>query len=171
MKGKSPNQIQENLFRPILKELINPDHELVVLAQRINWQCFEDEFSSIYLHTGQPGIPIRTIVGLMLLKRIYNSGDETVMKQWVENPYFQYFCGEAEFQWQAPCDPSDMVYFRKRIGEKGAEKIFQTLIDTRRGENKKPDNVLSDTTTTAQEKAITYPTDSKLLNKSNQKPG
>jgi len=160
MKGKLPNQGQKNLFRPILIDIINPRHELVILAHQIDWKIFEDEFSPLYSRTGQPGVPIRTMVGLLLLKRIYNLGDETVMAQWLQNPYFQYFCGEAEFQWDYPCDPSDMVHFRKRIGNDGAEKIFQVSVQIRKDEIKCND-VLIDTT--AQEKNITYPTDAKLL--------
>lgn len=160
MKGKLPNQNQKNLFRPILKDIINPSHELVILAHQIDWEEFENSFSPLYSHTGQPGIPIRTMVGLLLLKRIYNLGDETVMVQWLQNPYYQYFCGEAEFQWDFPCDPSDLVHFRKRIGQDGAEKIFQLSVETRKDEIRTRD-VLIDTT--AQEKNITYPTDAKLL--------
>jgi len=160
MKGKLPNQGQKNLFRPILIDIINPRHELVILAHQIDWKIFEDEFSPLYSRTGQPGVPIRTMVGLLLLKRIYNLGDETVMAQWLQNPYFQYFCGEAEFQWDYPCDPSDMVHFRKRIGNDGAEKIFHVSVQIRKDEIKCND-VLIDTT--AQEKNITYPTDAKLL--------
>lgn len=160
MKGKSPNQNQRNIFRPILEEIINPKHDLAILSQRIEWKTFEDEFSKLYSHTGQPGVPIRMMVGLLILKRIYNLGDETVMEQWLQNPYFQYFCGESEFQWKYPCDPSDLVHFRKRIGKDGAEKIFQLSVDTRKNEIRTKD-VLIDTT--AQEKNITYPTDAKLL--------
>jgi len=130
------------------------------LAHRIDWQMFEKDFSSLYSHTGQPGVPIRTMVGLLLLKRIYNLGDETVMDQWLQNPYYQYFCGESEFQWDYPCDPSDLVHFRKRIGKDGAEKIFQVSLETRKNEIRS-NKVLIDTT--AQEKNITYPTDAKLL--------
>ena len=160
MKGKSPNQDQRNLFLPILKDIINPEHELAILSDQINWKTFEDEFSTLYSHTGQPGMPIRMMVGLLLLKRIYNLGDETVMEQWLQNPYYQYFCGESEFQWKYPCDPSDLVHFRKRIGKDGVEKIFQLSVDSRKDEIKTKD-ILVDTT--AQEKNITYPTDAKLL--------
>lgn len=160
MKGKQSSQDQKNLFRSTLKEIINPRHELVILSQQIDWKTFEDSFEPLYSHTGKPGVPIRMMVGLLLLKRIYNLGDETVMAQWLQNPYFQYFCGESEFQWEYPCDPSDMVHFRKRIGQKGAEKIFQVSVDIRKDEIKNTD-VLIDTT--AQEKNITYPTDAKLL--------
>ncbi len=160
MKGNLPNQGQKNMFRPVLLEIINPRHELAILAHQINWDTFEKSFAKLYSHIGQPGVPIRTMVGLLLLKRIYNLGDETVMAQWLQNPYFQYFCGEAEFQWEYPCDPSDLVHFRKRIGEDGAEKIFQVSVETRKDEIKTKD-ILVDTT--AQEKNITYPTDAKLL--------
>ena len=160
MKGKSPDQDQRNLFLPILKDIVNPSHELVILAHRIDWKSFEDEFASLYSHTGQPGMPIRMMVGLLLLKRIYNLGDETVMEQWLQNPYYQYFCGESVFQWKYPCDPSDLVHFRKRIGKDGVEKIFQLSVESRKDEIKTKD-ILVDTT--AQEKNITYPTDAKLL--------
>ena len=36
----------------------------------------------------------------------------------------QYFCGMRCFEHRFPFDPSDFVHFRKRIGEKGFEKIF-----------------------------------------------
>ncbi len=161
MKVKSPNQNRGNLFIPILKELINPNYKLVVLAQRINRQCFEDEINSLYSYTSQQRIPIRIMVVLLLLERISNLGDETVMEQWVQNPCFQYFCGAVEFQWGVPCDPSDRVHFRKRIGGQGAGKISEMLIDTWKDEVKKPDDVLIDTA--AQKKNITYPADSKLF--------
>lgn len=160
MKGKSPDQQQRNLFLPILKDIVNPNHELVILAHRIDWQDLENEFSDLYSHTGQPGMPIRIMVGLLLLKRIYNLGDETVMDQWLQNPYYQYFCGESVFQWKYPCDPSDLVHFRKRIGKEGVEKIFQLSIGLRKDEIRTRDVMVD---STAQEKNITYPTDAKLL--------
>lgn len=116
IKGKLPDQEQENLFHDILIELFNPNHGLVVLTRKIEWKTFEKEFAPLYSKTGQPGVPIRTMVGLLMLKRIFNLADKTVMEQWVQNPYFQYFCGESEFQWKFPCDPSGLVHFRKRIG-------------------------------------------------------
>ena len=160
MKGKTKDQNQRNIFRPILKEIINPEHELVVLAHKISWQYFENQFEPLFSHTGRPSIPIRTMVGLLLLKQMYNLGDETVIEQWLQNPYFQYFTGESEFQWKAPCDPSDLVHFRNRIGKEGAENIFQSSVDTRKDEIKGNDVIFD---TTAQEKNITYPTDAKLL--------
>ena len=162
MIGKSPVQNQGELFRPMLSEFIDMNHELVLLSKKIDWNYFEKEFSQFYSNTGQPSMPIRLMVGSLLLKRIYNLGDETLAQAWVMNPYMQYFCGESHFQHRFPCDPSDFVHFRKRIGEKGIEKIFIQSVELH-GEQAKSKMVLSDTT--VQENNITFPTDAKLAKK------
>lgn len=159
MKGKNPNQNQLNLFKPILKQIINPGHSLVILAEQMPWQEFENEYKDLYSNTGRPAKPIRLMVSLLLLKQLHNLGDETVVEQWVQNPYFQYFSGEREFQWQAPCDPSDLVHFRKRIGDEKINKILEVSIKIQR-DNVPQDRVLIDTT--VQEKNITFPTDVKM---------
>ncbi len=162
MTGKSPNQNQYDMFRPLLKEFINMNHELVLLAEKIDWKYFEKTFDPYYSTTGQPSMPIRLMVGCLMLKRIYNYGDETLAEAWIMNPYMQYFCGEAHFQHEFPCDPSDLVHFRKRIGEKGVEKIFTYSVEMH-GNKVKSKSVLSDST--VQENNITYPTDAKLAKK------
>ena len=157
--GKLPIQNQGELFRPLLSEFIDMSHELVLLAKKIDWKYFEKDFSEFYSNTGQPSMPIRLMVGSLLLKRIYNLGDETLAQAWVMNPYMQYFCGESHFQHRFPCDPSDFVHFRKRIGEQGIEKIFIQSVELH-GNTAKSKKVLSDTT--VQENNITFPTDAKL---------
>ena len=124
MRGKSVSQKQQNLFKPLLKEFININHELALLADKIDWKYFENEFSEYYSHTGKPSMPVRLMIGSLMLKRIYNLGDETLCEAWIRDPYMQYFCGMAHFEHKFPCDPSDFVHFRKRIGEAGVEKIF-----------------------------------------------
>ena len=162
MIGKSSNQNQRNLFKPLLKEFINLNHELVLLSNTIDWNYFETEFSPLYSNTGKPAMPIRLMVGSLMLKRIYNLGDETLAEAWKMNPYMQYFCGMAHFEYQFPCDPSDFVHFRKRIGEKGVEKIFAYSVKMH-GKDAKEKKVLSDTTVA--ENNITFPTDAKLAKK------
>lgn len=158
MLGKSPNQNQTNLFSPLLKQFINMNHELVLLADKIDWKYFEHSFEDLYSHTGQPGMPIRFMVGCLMLKRLYNYGDETLASAWIMNPYMQYFCGEAHFKHQFPCDPSDFVHFRNRIGEKGVEIIFKYSVELH-GKSVKSKQVISDTT--VQENNTTYPTEAK----------
>jgi IS5 family transposase len=117
------------MYKTVLASFINPEHELCLLAKKINWDELEKEFAPLYGEVGRPSIPIRTIVGLLLLKQIYDLGDETVMDRYIDSPYFQHFCGEIYFKYEYPFDPSDFVHFRKRIGEKGMEKIFKQSVE------------------------------------------
>ncbi len=162
MIGKSPNRQQKELFRPQLSEFIDMNNELVLLGNRIDWQWLENEFISLYSTVGQPAMPVRLMVGCLILKQLYGLGDETLAHAWVMNPYMQYFCGEAFFQHHFPCDPSDFVHFRKRIGEEGVEKIFKHSVELH-GKQAKSKMVLSDTT--VQEINTTFPTDDKLAKK------
>lgn len=159
MIGKSSNQNQRELFRPLLSDFIDMNHELVLLSNTIDWKYFENEFSLLYSTTGQPAMPTRLMVGCLILKQLYNLGDETITIEWKMNPYMQYFCGEAHFQHKFPFDPSDFVHFRKRIGVEGVEKIFSHSV-TLHGSWAKGKMLLSDTT--VQENNTTFPTDAKL---------
>jgi len=162
MIGKSANQNQQNFFQPLLKNFINLGYELVLLSDRIDWKYFEDNFSKYYSNTGQPAMPIRLMVGSLMLKRIYNLSDERLVETWVMNPYMQYFCGMAHFTHKFPCDPSDFVHFRKRIGEQGVEKIFAHSVHLFGNAAREKVN-LSDTTVS--ENNTTFPTDAKLAKK------
>jgi len=115
---------------------------------------------------GQPGKPIRLMVGLLMLKHIRNLSDEMIVEQWSENTYFQYFTGENSFVCGLPCEASELVHFRKRIGESGAELILKESISIN-GKDAEDTNVNIDTT--VQEKNITFPTDAKLHKKIIQK--
>jgi len=159
MKGKPPERSQAKLFYQNLNELVNPKHRLYKLANQIPWQEFERHFSGLYSDAGRPAKPIRLMVSLLILKQLENLSDEVVVERWVENPYYQFFSGEEFFQWEFPCHPTDLVYFRKRIGEDGAKKILKVSIDLHGKKAKEPE-VLVDTT--VQEKNITFPTDTKL---------
>jgi IS5 family transposase len=165
MVGKLPDKNQRELFRPMLADLINPHHELVLLADAIDWQYFEKEFTPLYSSVGQPGVPIRLMVGCLLLKQLKNLGDETLAKAWIENPYMQYFCGMRCFEYEFPFDPSDFCHFRKRIGEDGFEKIFahSVHLHEKAPSFKASSWYLSDTT--VQENNTTFPTDAKLCKK------
>lgn len=162
MIGKTDKTPQLNLFEIPLKSFINLQHELVFLSQKIQWDDVENDFSHYYSEIGRPSVPVRKLVGLMLLKQIYNESDESVVDRWVENPYWQYFCGEVNFQKRPPFDPSEFVHFRKRIGEEGAEKLLKLSIKLY-GNEVDVKEVLIDTT--VQEKNITFPTDTKLHRK------
>ena len=147
---------------PTLAEQLDQRQPLHKLADELPWEVFEKEFGAYYSEEGRPAKPVRLMVGLLLLKQMFNVSDETVVAQWVQNPYWQYFCGMIEFQWDFPCDPSDLVYFRRRIGEEGVTLILGISAGMH-GEKALESEVVIDTT--AQEKNITYPTDTKLYRK------
>jgi len=162
MIGHLPSQNQKDLFSPLLTDFIDRKHELVLLSDHIDWSSIEQELSGYYSHTGQKSMPIRVMVSFLLLKRLYDLGDETLASSWKMNPYMQYFSGYAHFQHEFPCDPSDLVHFRKRIGEEGVKKLFSYSVKVH-GKQAKSKFVLSDTT--VQENNITFPTDAKLAKK------
>jgi len=163
MLGKTPKYHQVNLFQTPLKTFINMEHELIQLADAIDWDAVEVEFMGYFAELGRPGVPIRKMVGLMLLKSLYNLSDENTVARWVENPYYQYFTGEFVFQTTPPIDPADFSKFRRRIGEEGAEKLLKLSIQLNADECVKETEVMVDTT--VQEKNITFPTDVKLTRK------
>ncbi|MEL6607236.1 MAG: IS5 family transposase, partial [Bacteroidota bacterium] len=160
MLGQEKNPGQLELFRASLSQIINPEHVLVMLANLIPWKLLETHFSKLYSKTGTPSHPIRLMTGILLLQRIYNLSDERITAMWQENPYFQFFCGKTSFQWQQPCAASDLVHFRKRLGEQGMKLLFSLSIQLHKDKVAKAKEVLVDTT--VQEKNITYPTDEKL---------
>ena len=161
MIGKTDKTPQLNMYQVPLLQFINKDHELYILAERINWDEIEQDLSEYYCgDNGRPSIPIRKIVGVVLLKRMFNVSDESVVDRWRENPYWQHFCGEVNFQHHWPFDPTELIKFRQRMGERGMERILKISIDLFARKEIQEKRVLVDTT--VQEKNITYPTDPKL---------
>lgn len=162
MLKSSKTDSQKSLFFS-LEDSLNKKHPLYILANKVDWQMFEREFSVLYCHdNGCPAKPIRLMVGLLILKHVRDLSDESIVEQWAENNYYQYFCGQRDFVAHAPCASSDLVHFRHRIGEKGCELILKESIRIN-GKDGKDGHVSADTT--VQEKNITFPTDAKLHRK------
>jgi IS5 family transposase len=99
-------------------------HPLVLLAHAMDWQHVENELKPYYSEQGSPSVPIWVMAGCLLLKHLYKLGDESLPERWVQDPYFQYFCGVTFFEHRFPFDPSDFIHFRKRVGEAGMEIFF-----------------------------------------------
>ncbi len=167
-KKMSKNGPSEDLFRSRLEQILNLKHPLCVLAERINWLVFEGEFGVLYHeHLGRPGLPIRLLVGLHYLKYTYDESDELVVEKFLENPYWQYFCGFEYFQHEFPLDPTSLVKWRHRVGSSGIEKLLQETVETakRSGLLRQRHVERVNVDTTVQEKAVSYPTDSKLYHR------
>ena len=157
----------DDLFRLRLEQILDQRHALYRLAGKIDWNAVETHFGKLYAEEGRPGIPIRLMVGLHYLKHTFNESDETVVARWVENPYWQHFCGEEYFRHTLPIDPSQMTRFRHRIGEAGCE--FMLGLTVRTGLATRTVSLTSlavvNVDTTVQDKAIAFPTDARLYHK------
>lgn len=162
---------QLDMFRKTLKNMLSHQHELYRLAGLIDWGVFEEELGKLYSEEGRPGIPLRLMVGLTYLGHAFGISDEEVVRRWVENPYWQYFCGEQYFQHELPIDPSSMSRWRKRIGEDGAQLILKLTLAA--GVKSKAVRLTSferiSVDTTVQSKAVAFPTDSNLYNRSRER--
>ncbi len=159
MLGHQKGKSQIDLYRSRLDQMISPHHQLVELSKELDWDWIETELKDYYSISGRPSVAIRTMVGMLLLKQLYNQSDESVMDRWVENPYWQYFTGETHFQVKPPFDPTDFVYFRKRVGREGMEKVLSLTVKVHDGAESE---TVVQIDTTVQEKNITFPTDTKL---------
>ncbi len=158
MRSKSPVKEPQSGFFDITDQL-DTNHPLLALGREIDWSSLEAHFASLYSHLGRAAKPIRLMSGLLILKQLNNLSDESVVAQWQMNPYYQVFCGETTFQTTVPCHSTELVKFRQRIGEEGIKRIFALSVAIH-GDAAEEPTVLVDTT--VQEKAITYPTDTKL---------
>jgi len=159
---------QKSLFQISLNHVCDPKNPLYILADQIDWQSLHNIFSELYCEgNGRPAKSVRLMVGLHYLKAMYGESDESVVMKWVENPYWQYFCGETEFQHEFPIEPTSMTKWRKRSEKNGLSELLTQTIATGlkvKAVDKK-DFARVNVDTTVMEKAITYPTDAKLLYK------
>jgi transposase, IS5 family len=168
MRPKQPKaEPQEDLFRARLQNLVDPRHALVRLAGLIDWGRFEAEFGALYTDGGRPGLPTRLMVGLHLLKHMDGLSDEAVCARYLDSPYVQLFCGETHFQHALPLDRSSMTRWRQRIGPERLELLLaESVAAAQRGAAAEEQHLRRVTIdTTVQPKAVTHPTDSKLLNR------
>ena len=169
MRPPAPEtQRSDDLFRARLSNLLDPKHKLVRLAGLIDWQRFETAFGPLYHESiGRPGKPTRLMVGLTYLKHTFNLADEEVVERWVENPYWQFFCGFDYLQHQLPIDPSLLTRWRERIGPAGMELLLGATVEAAvsAGAVKPSSLERVNVDTTVQPKAIAHPLDSRLYNR------
>ena len=169
MRPKQPDQSETpELFRARLENLIDRRHPLVRLAELIDWRVFEESFGPLYKEgVGRPGLPTRLMVGLHLLKHMDGLSDEAICARYLDSPYVQLFCGESYFRHALPLDRSSMTRWRKRIGAERMEALLVESLDAARRGGAVAQKHLRRITvdTTVQPKAVTHPTDSKLLHR------
>jgi IS5 family transposase len=163
---------EQDLFRSRLDQIIDMDHPLAKLARTVDWGFLEGRFGEVYTEDpGHPPLPTRLMAGLAILKHTYDLSDEVLCERWIENPYYQFFCGEEFFQHKLVFDRSSLTRWRQRMGEeKLAALIQESLAVAAKTDAIKPSDlarVVVDTT--VQPKAVMFPTDAKLLNRAREK--
>ena len=173
MKPKEPKQTgQVDMFRSRLDQIIRLDHPKVILASKIDWSVLADRLGAAYSDKpGHPALPTRLMAGLQILKYTENLSDEVLCDRWVENPYYQYFCGEEFFRHELPFDRSSMTRWRQRMGEDKLEALLQESLSVavKLGAARPADFTEVIVDTTVQEKNITFPTDAKLTHRAREK--
>jgi len=166
MKPRQPEKIaQENLFKVRLDVICDAKNALKKLADSIDWSFFDRELGEVYSdNAGRPPLATRLMVGIHYLKHAFNFSDEDACDQFKENPYWQYFCGLEFFEYALPFDRSSMTRWRQRIGPEKMEQLlkesFQVALRSKFASPSELKKVVVDTT--VQEKAVAFPTDSKL---------
>lgn len=157
--------VESPLFQTPLSKFINPQHELVLLANKIDWDSLEVNVADVMPKgVGRPMMKPRLMSGIFLLKHLYNLSDENVLHQFIENPYMQYFCGLTYFTHDFPCDSTTIVKWRKKLGPKFFEKVLEETVKlaVRMKALKVSDLKKVYVDTTVQEKNIQFPTDTRL---------
>ena len=98
---------QLELGKVLLDTFLDMKNELVLLGKAIDWEHLCERFGKTFHNKqGRPGLPTRLMVGLTYLKYLHNLSDEKVIKQCLQNPYWQFFCGFSYFQKKEPCEAS-----------------------------------------------------------------
>ena len=171
MKPRQQSKGQDDLFRARLDQIIDMRHEMVRLSRLIDWELIGRKLGEVYSDApGQPPLPTRLMAGLAILKHTHNLSDEMLCARWVENPYYQHFCGEEHFRHTAPFDRSSMTRWRQRMGDERLEVLLQEslaiAVKTEAIAVQDLSKVIVDTT--VQEKAITFPTEAKLKNRARE---
>jgi IS5 family transposase len=163
---------QGDLLRSRLDQILDMDHALVKLAAAIDWRFLEDRLGEVYDDDpGRPPLPTRLMAGLAILKSMHNLSDEGLCERWLENPYYQLFCGEEFFQHRLPFDRTSLTRWRLRMGEERLAALLQESLATatRLGAARPADFRAVIVDTTVQEKAITFPTDAKLTHRARER--
>ena len=170
--AKPRDNRQKDLLRPALEEIVDLGHPLVRLAREIDWGFLDSRFAGVCASgAGQPPLPTRLVAGLFILKHMHDLSDEVLCARWVENPYYQFFCGELSFCHQLPFDRSSMTHWRQRLGEEQLVALLQESLSvahkTGALATRDLERVVVDTT--VQPKAIAHPTDARLCHRALQK--
>jgi IS5 family transposase len=157
---------QHTIDYSTIREKLDPNDRLVRLAEIIDWERLHDDLSPYYSRRGRQALPIRLMVGLHLLKHLYNTSDERAVEELRSNNYWMYFCDvlldEAKGKYVRHLSPASLCHFRQRLGPEGMARLEKVIRDQILHSGQTSPRVLV-MDSTAMPKNIAYPTDSALL--------
>lgn len=163
--SRPKDERQKDLFRPALEAIIDMRHPMVLLAGDGLGVSGAVAGGRLPAGSWQPPLPVCLMAGLMILKHMHGLSDEALCARWLENPYFQYFCGEETFCHEMPFDRSSLTHWRQRFGEEHLAALIRESLavahKTGALSNKDLERVAVDTT--VQPKNGAHPTDARLL--------
>ena len=169
MRPREPRESGQNdLFKARLDQIVDRNRPLMKLARAIDWDFLAKSFGAVYSDgPGQPPLPTRLMAGLAILKHTDDLSDEVLCERWLDNPYYQLFCGEEFFCHKLPFERSSLTRWRQRMGEAKANVLLQESLSvaTRTGAARPSDFTKVIVDTTVQEKAVTFPTDARLMHR------
>ena len=122
---------QNDMFRSRLDQIVNLNHALAKLARAIDWRFLEKKFGAVYKAGAGPAAAADTADGgAGDPEATCNLSDEVLCERWVENPYYQLFCGEEFFQHSLPFDRTSITRWRQRMGEEKLKALVQESLAT-----------------------------------------
>ena len=157
-----------DLFRARLDQIVDMNHALAKLGRQIDWRFLEERFGAVYSDgPGQPPLPTRLMAGLAILKHTFNLSDEGLCERWIENPYYQLFCGEEFFAHELPFERTSITRWRQRMGEEKIVALIQESLNVavRTGAARPQDFTRVIVDTTVQPKNVMFPTDARLTHR------
>lgn len=156
----------------LIEEQLDPEHELLVLARKLDWHAIHKVVKSYHKLNGRHAKDSRLMVGLLILKHRYKVSDELLVAGLKENMYWRAFCGLhgqiGLWRHTSIVDESSMTRFRRRLGPEGIRKVERVIRQQLVKDGSiDPRSMYIDTT--AQEKNIAYPVDTHLLHKAQER--
>ncbi len=109
-----------------LENMINMDHEPVMISEKINWKVFEKKFGEVYIQEVEHlGFPRRLMVKTYYLKGMYDLSDGAITEGFLETPYWQCFCGMEFFEHKLSLNSGSITRWCKRVSSRGFEVLLK----------------------------------------------
>ena len=117
---------------------VESENRWVRLAQAIDWDAIEQEYSGHFAAGGKVAIPARMAFGVLVIRAACRTTDSETVEIVRESPYLQYFLGFDSFTYDVPFSSRSMERFRTRISPARVREAVALLrgFETNKGSKK-----------------------------------